>query len=69
MMEKRLLVFLRLSEVKDEKMQFEQVVSDNPSFLPTTRTPPPPPAPLPDALHPTNGGNRCSRSMHGKGES
>lgn len=41
MMEKRLLVFLRLSEVKDEKMQFEQVVSDNPSFLPTTRTPPP----------------------------
>lgn len=57
MMKKRkVAVFLRLSGVLDEKMEFGQVVSDNPLFLPTTRTPPL--APLPDAQHPTNGGKQ-----------
>lgn len=56
MMEKRLLIFLRLSEVLDEKVEFQQV-SDNPLFLPTTRTTPPPP-PFPDEQHPPNGGKQ-----------
>lgn len=55
MMEKRLLVFLRLSEVLDEKVEFQQV-SDNPLSLPTTRTTSPPP--FPDEQHPPNGGKQ-----------
>lgn len=67
MMEKRLLIFLRLSEVLDEKVEFQQV-SDNPLFLPTTRTTPPPP-PLPRRTASTKRGETgavCGR--HGEGE-
>lgn len=62
----KVAVFLRLSGVLDEKMEFGQVVSDNPLFLPTTRTPPSPPFQM-HSIRQTEG-NRCSRSMHGKGE-
>lgn len=57
MMKKRKVVFLRLSGVLDEKMEFGQVVSDNPLFLPAATCTPPRP-PLPDAQHPTNGGKQ-----------